>query len=324
MSQAAEDVHSQPTLEGNQPLSGDEIYETMLDRRSGNSKGLGWGPKPKACKMTSASSSMTSCPQSIIELQLQAKFDQAMQQIEEQTRNHEAKERKEKALHDFFFYTKHLSPNPFALFSLAQGRTGTTFCSSSLFLCLSCPFPSSSSSSLRFINISNPFFSPSPSFAHFVSSRRVIFVCRLQSSRASPCSLLHLRIKITILCILLNEVLLKKEYGGKHFKDDLYHTFAFLNRSFRCFNKRMPLIENHIPLEKSILWVELNQTCHLFAYISCLRQKIIDMRLMLYPKKIRLENLTVGASCISEKQGTNKHNINNKNIFIKCHNLQML
>ncbi|KAA0041988.1 NBS-LRR type resistance protein [Cucumis melo var. makuwa] len=48
------------------------------------------GPKPKACKMTSASSSMTSCPQSIIELQLQAKFDQAMQQIEEQTRNHEA------------------------------------------------------------------------------------------------------------------------------------------------------------------------------------------------------------------------------------------
>uniref|UniRef100_A0A9I9EFX2 Uncharacterized protein n=1 Tax=Cucumis melo TaxID=3656 RepID=A0A9I9EFX2_CUCME len=37
--------------------------------------------------------------------------------------------------------------------------------------------------------------------------------------------------------------------------------------------------------------VELNQTCHLFAYISCLRQKIIDMRLMLYPKKIILKNL---------------------------------
>ena len=32
----------------------------------------------------------------------------------------------------------------------------------------------------------------------------------------------------------------------------------------------------------------------------------------------------VGASCIPEKQGTNRHNIDNKNIFIKCHNVQML
>uniref|UniRef100_A0A9I9EAD6 Uncharacterized protein n=1 Tax=Cucumis melo TaxID=3656 RepID=A0A9I9EAD6_CUCME len=91
------------------------------------------------------------------------------------------------------------------------------------------------------------------------------------------------------------EVLLKKEYDGKeikakgdfmamegsfekkriknewHFKDDLHHTFAFLNRSFRCFEK-----------------VELNQTCHFFADISCLRQKIIAMKLI-----IRLQMLEV-------------------------------
>ncbi|KAA0062293.1 CACTA en-spm transposon protein [Cucumis melo var. makuwa] len=97
VSQAAKDAHcqmlelqSQPTLEGNQPLSGDEICEIVLGRRSGYSKGLGWGPKPKARKTTKASSSMTSCRQSTVELQLQAKLDQALQHIEERTRNHKA------------------------------------------------------------------------------------------------------------------------------------------------------------------------------------------------------------------------------------------
>ncbi|KAA0040565.1 CACTA en-spm transposon protein [Cucumis melo var. makuwa] len=84
MSQAAEDAH------GTQPLSGDEICETVLGRRPGYSKDLGWGSKPKARKTTSVSSSTTSCSQSTVELQLQAKLDQAMQQIEEQTRNHDA------------------------------------------------------------------------------------------------------------------------------------------------------------------------------------------------------------------------------------------
>ncbi|KAA0042378.1 CACTA en-spm transposon protein [Cucumis melo var. makuwa] len=95
VSQAAEDEYHQmlelqfqPTLEGSQPLFGDEICETVLDRRSSYSKGLGWGPKPKSFKTTGVSRSTTSCPQSTIELQLQVKFDQAMQQIEEQTRNH--------------------------------------------------------------------------------------------------------------------------------------------------------------------------------------------------------------------------------------------
>ncbi|KAA0059127.1 gamma-aminobutyrate transaminase POP2 [Cucumis melo var. makuwa] len=63
-----EDAHPQPTLEGSQPLSRDEICETVLDRRPRYSKDLGWGSKLKACKMTSASSSTTSCPQSIVEL----------------------------------------------------------------------------------------------------------------------------------------------------------------------------------------------------------------------------------------------------------------
>ncbi|KAA0045544.1 zinc finger protein ZPR1-like protein [Cucumis melo var. makuwa] len=91
VSQVAEDAHVTSNVitpvpaypEGSQPLSGDEIYEMVLGRRPGYSKGLDWGPKPKACKTTNASSSITSCPQSTVELQLQAKFDQVMQQIEE-------------------------------------------------------------------------------------------------------------------------------------------------------------------------------------------------------------------------------------------------
>ncbi|TYK28737.1 zinc finger protein ZPR1-like protein [Cucumis melo var. makuwa] len=55
------ELQSQPTPEGNQPLSGDEICDTVLGRRPGYSKGLSWGPKPKARKTTSASSSTTSC-----------------------------------------------------------------------------------------------------------------------------------------------------------------------------------------------------------------------------------------------------------------------
>ncbi|KAA0033868.1 CACTA en-spm transposon protein [Cucumis melo var. makuwa] len=60
VSKAAEDMH--PTLEGSQPHSGNEICEMVLGRRSGYSKGLDWGPKPKAHKTTSASNSTTSCP----------------------------------------------------------------------------------------------------------------------------------------------------------------------------------------------------------------------------------------------------------------------
>uniref|UniRef100_A0A9I9E602 Uncharacterized protein n=1 Tax=Cucumis melo TaxID=3656 RepID=A0A9I9E602_CUCME len=88
MSQAAEAAHT--TLEGNRSLSRDEICETVLDRRPDYSKGLGSGPKPKVRKTMSASSSTTSCLQSTVELQLQAKLDQTMQQIGENTRNHEA------------------------------------------------------------------------------------------------------------------------------------------------------------------------------------------------------------------------------------------
>ncbi|KAA0042154.1 NBS-LRR type resistance protein [Cucumis melo var. makuwa] len=52
-------IKSQPTLESSQPLSGDEIYETVLGRRSGYSKGLGWGPRPKSRKTNASSSSTT-------------------------------------------------------------------------------------------------------------------------------------------------------------------------------------------------------------------------------------------------------------------------
>uniref|UniRef100_A0A9I9E2N7 CACTA en-spm transposon protein n=1 Tax=Cucumis melo TaxID=3656 RepID=A0A9I9E2N7_CUCME len=64
VSQAAEDAHnqmlelqSQPIPEGSQPLSEDEICDQVLGRRPGYSKGLGWGPKPKARRTASASSS---------------------------------------------------------------------------------------------------------------------------------------------------------------------------------------------------------------------------------------------------------------------------
>ncbi|TYK27699.1 CACTA en-spm transposon protein [Cucumis melo var. makuwa] len=98
VSQAAEDAHnqmlelqSQPTLEGNQPLSEDEICDQVLGRRPGYSKGLGWGPKPKACRTASASSSSTSYSQSTEkEIELQAKLHEALERIEIQDRNQQA------------------------------------------------------------------------------------------------------------------------------------------------------------------------------------------------------------------------------------------
>ncbi|KAL0546937.1 hypothetical protein IC582_016856 [Cucumis melo] len=98
VSQAAEDAHnqmlelqSQPTPEGSQPLSEDEICDQVLGRRPGYSKGLGWGPKPKARRTASASSSSISCSQSTQkEIELQAKLHEALEQIEVQDRNHQA------------------------------------------------------------------------------------------------------------------------------------------------------------------------------------------------------------------------------------------
>ncbi|KAA0061298.1 CACTA en-spm transposon protein [Cucumis melo var. makuwa] len=98
VSQAAEDAHnqmlelqSQPTPEGNQPLSGHEICDQVLDRRPGYSKGLGWGPKPKVRRTMSASSSSTSCLQSTQkEIELQAKLNEALERIDVQDRIHQA------------------------------------------------------------------------------------------------------------------------------------------------------------------------------------------------------------------------------------------
>ncbi|KAA0044880.1 CACTA en-spm transposon protein [Cucumis melo var. makuwa] len=98
VSQAAEDAHnqmlelqSQPTPEGSQPLSEDEICDQVLGRRPGYSKGLGWGPKSKARRTASASSSSTSCSQSTEkEIELQAKLHEALERIEVQDRNHQA------------------------------------------------------------------------------------------------------------------------------------------------------------------------------------------------------------------------------------------
>ncbi|TYK09525.1 uncharacterized protein E5676_scaffold757G00010 [Cucumis melo var. makuwa] len=75
------ELQSQPTPGGIKPLSRDEICETVLGRRLGYSKGLGWRQKPKACKTASVSSSSTSCSQSTAELKLLAAFDQAMQRL---------------------------------------------------------------------------------------------------------------------------------------------------------------------------------------------------------------------------------------------------
>ncbi|TYJ98333.1 CACTA en-spm transposon protein [Cucumis melo var. makuwa] len=113
VSQAAEDTHnqmlelqSQPTLEGSQPLSEDEICNQVLGRRSGYSKGLGWRPKPKARRTTSANSSSTSCSQSTQkEIELQAKLNEVLEWIEVQDRNYQALasqvERMQKLIEDF-------------------------------------------------------------------------------------------------------------------------------------------------------------------------------------------------------------------------------
>ncbi|KAA0054862.1 zinc finger protein ZPR1-like protein [Cucumis melo var. makuwa] len=84
-------LQSQPTPEGSQPLSEDEICDQVLGRRPSYSKGLGWGPKLKAHKTVSASSSLTSCSQSTEkEIELQAKLHEVLERIEVQDRNHQA------------------------------------------------------------------------------------------------------------------------------------------------------------------------------------------------------------------------------------------
>ncbi|KAA0047117.1 zinc finger protein ZPR1-like protein [Cucumis melo var. makuwa] len=60
-----------------QPLSRDEVCETILGKRTSYLKGLGWGSKPKSHKTTSASSSLTSCSESMAKLQLRFELDGA-------------------------------------------------------------------------------------------------------------------------------------------------------------------------------------------------------------------------------------------------------
>ncbi|KAA0046169.1 CACTA en-spm transposon protein [Cucumis melo var. makuwa] len=64
------ELQSQPTTKGSQPLSEDELCNHVLGRRPDYSKGLGWGPKPKARKMMTASSSTMSCSQSATEREI--------------------------------------------------------------------------------------------------------------------------------------------------------------------------------------------------------------------------------------------------------------
>ncbi|KAA0049662.1 uncharacterized protein E5676_scaffold5066G00120 [Cucumis melo var. makuwa] len=78
----------------------------LIEERVHCSKGLGWGSKPKAHNTMSASSSMMSCSQSTTEreIQIQAKLDQALKQIEFQDRNFQAlaleMEEMRKLIHD--------------------------------------------------------------------------------------------------------------------------------------------------------------------------------------------------------------------------------
>ncbi|KAA0066296.1 CACTA en-spm transposon protein [Cucumis melo var. makuwa] len=85
------ELQSQPTPEGSQPLSEDEICDQVLGRRPSYSKDLGWRPKSKARRTASASSSSTSCSQSTKkEIELQAKLHEALERIEVQDKNHQA------------------------------------------------------------------------------------------------------------------------------------------------------------------------------------------------------------------------------------------
>ena len=89
------ELQSQPTLEGSQPLSGDEICETTLGRQPGYSKGLGWSPRPKSRKTANSfsSSSYEQEMQAREVTKLKAHLDKVIElherAIEERNRKHE-------------------------------------------------------------------------------------------------------------------------------------------------------------------------------------------------------------------------------------------
>ena len=80
------ELQSQPIPEGSQPLYGDEICKTVLSRRFGYSKDLGWGLKPKSRKsFASASSSSYNHQAYMAEVsQLKDNLEKANHVIEEQ------------------------------------------------------------------------------------------------------------------------------------------------------------------------------------------------------------------------------------------------
>ncbi|KAA0055547.1 zinc finger protein ZPR1-like protein [Cucumis melo var. makuwa] len=82
------ELQSQPIPEGSQPLFGDEICDQVLGKRPGYSEGLGWGPKPKAHKTTSASSSMISL-QDRNHAALASQVERMQKLIEDLTRAHQ-------------------------------------------------------------------------------------------------------------------------------------------------------------------------------------------------------------------------------------------
>ena len=79
-------LQSQPVLEGSEPLTKNEICETVLGRQSGYSKGLDWGPKPKyRTAVSSSSSTMYDYQAHIMKVsELRASLENANQILQEQ------------------------------------------------------------------------------------------------------------------------------------------------------------------------------------------------------------------------------------------------
>ncbi|KAA0067874.1 NBS-LRR type resistance protein [Cucumis melo var. makuwa] len=80
------ELQSQPTLEGSQPPTRNEICEAVSGRRPGYSKGLGWSPRPKSLK--AAGSSLSSSYEQEMHVRevtkLKAHLDNAQELTKEQ------------------------------------------------------------------------------------------------------------------------------------------------------------------------------------------------------------------------------------------------
>ena len=82
-------LQSHPTPKGSQPLSRNEICETVLGRQPGYSKDLGWGLRPNS-RHFSSSSSFTSIERELTQVKEVNELKTHLEAVEEENnRKHE-------------------------------------------------------------------------------------------------------------------------------------------------------------------------------------------------------------------------------------------